>query len=101
MKLSAVLRRTEGGTIGKDRRRVYSEKSAFHPGPGDYNITMKSNEAPAHALPKSSRPMLAQTARVPGPGDYTPKHEAIKYTNPRLSYSKSNIDSLRTSIEFG
>jgi hypothetical protein len=85
-----MLRKTEGGTIGKDKRRINSEarQRALSPGPGDYNINI-SEASMGFLIPKSPRQLNVTSARIPGPADYTPNIDAVKIKGPRAVIPKS------------
>jgi hypothetical protein len=83
--MSGVLRRPAGVVIGREKRVRSEAKGRMSPGPGYYNVQVEST-GPAFAVPKSPRQVMVATARVPGPGDYKPKYEFTKQSNPHLSY---------------
>jgi hypothetical protein len=88
--MDSILRKTEGGTIGREKRRIHSEarKKSRSPGPGDYNINVSEGSS-TFVIPKSPRGLQIATARNPGPADYTPNVDAVRTKNPRTIIPKS------------
>lgn len=86
IRMDSVMRKTEGGTFAKEKRRIHSEVSSrMSPGPAEYKIKLIA-ESPSFAIPKSPRQITVNSARVPGPGQYDPHFEAVQQSNPRSVY---------------
>jgi hypothetical protein len=80
--MDSILRKTEGGTIGREKRRIHSEARK------NYNINVSEGSS-TFVIPKSPRGLQIATARNPGPADYTPNVDAVRTKNPRTIIPKS------------